>query len=288
MSIDQRFVLVDDDLWMYYLGDIRGQSTPLADNKPMTKLRDGWWAADREAAQITISTKLYPTIIGYKLTDPAAESPMFPAALTPDEYEARSEGEGFLSNLYDRVTEDRPDQIVPVNGPWIGLTAPLPPAGDERVWVPQLGPALRNRPEFHHLLPGYLDGFKEHVKRLAEAHPYREYVFLDYQKRQGVTVILQVPFDQPVTKFLPALNQNGSRSKTRPGTTIQLKARRELLLAVPDRIPGATRAEATAEWDRQTAHYQQILDDAQVGACSACRGHGYVPTGAEQYDRSAK
>lgn len=74
-------------------------------------------------------------------------------------------------------------------------------------------------------------------------------------------------------------------SRSRKGKTVRVFARRELLLDVPERIPGENRAEAAACWDELTAQYQTLLDEAGVAACSHCRGHGYVAQGAEAVSR---
>ncbi|WP_141576076.1 hypothetical protein [Actinomadura sp. WMMA1423] len=286
----QRFVLHDDGAWMYYLGDdfrpTYGHETivPDADGQPMTALQQpGWWATDHEATRITARRPVPAKTIGYRLRDLSAASEKFPAALTPAEWENRRTDD-FLWELYTTVTEPQPDEVITIEGPWVRLDG-TPPPDDGRTWVPRLPDALRNRPEYHHLFPGYLPGFRDHIKRVAEKHRFREFVFLDYQSRAGVTVILRVPFDQPVTEYRPARNRDGSVSRSKKGRTVTVTARRELLLDVPDRIAGGNRAEAAAHWDELTAHYQALLDEASVAACSHCQGHGYIPSGAEEVSR---
>ena len=292
----QRFVLHDDGVWMYYLGDdIRPsyQHTPIvpdADGQPMTALQiPGWWATDHEATSITARWPVPAKTIGYRLDDPDAASVKYPLDLSCAEWEQRSDdddGEKIrLWELYSRVTEPQPDESATIEGPWLRLDGTPPPPADGRKWAARLPDALRYRPEYQHLFPGYLTGFREHIKRLAEQHRYKQFVFLDYNGQRGISVILQVPFDQPVTEYRPARNQDGSVSRSRKGRTATVYARRELLLDVPERIAGVTRAEAAARWDELTAHYQALLDEASVAACSHCHGHGYVAQGAEEASR---
>ncbi|NEA22641.1 hypothetical protein [Actinomadura bangladeshensis] len=292
--MNDRFVLHDDGVWMYHLGaDIPtvyggGLPVPEADGQPMIGLQaPGWWATDHEAATITVRRSVPPATTGYRLRDDSAASTKFPAALTPDEWENHDADRDLLWDLYTTVTEPQPDVVIAIDGPWLRLDGTPPPDDDSRTWVPRLPDALRNRPEYHHLFPGHMPGFRDHIKRLAERHRHVEHVFTDYQGRRGLTVILKVPFDQPVTEYRPARNNNGSVSRSRKGRTVTVYARRELLLDVHDRtvIQGDARAEAAARWDEQTAHYTALLDEASVAACSHCKGHGYVPSGAEAVSR---
>ena len=95
----------------------------------------------------------------------------------------------------------------------------------------------------------------------------------------GLDVTLEVPFDQPVTEFRPAHNRDGSRSRSRKGSTVTLMATRKLEVTVPYRIDGPDRAAAAAEWDRREAELIATVTSASIAACSACRGYGYVHTG---------
>lgn len=291
--MNDRFVLHDDGVWMYYLGDDFRPSyghealTPDADGQPMTALSaPGWWATDHETAAITVRKPVPAKTTGYRLRDTSASSERFPTELTVEQWDGRDEDEDLLWSLYTAVTEPQPDEVITIGGPWLRLDG-TPPPDDGRTWVPRLPDALRTRPEYHHLFPGYLTGFRDHIKRLAERHRHVEHVFTDYQGRRGLTVILKVPFDQPVTEYRPARNNNGSVSRSRKGRTVTVYARRELLLDVHDRtvIPGNARAAAAARWDEQTAHYTALLDEASVAACSHCKGHGYIPSGAEEVSR---
>ncbi|TDD31679.1 hypothetical protein E1287_25805 [Actinomadura sp. KC06] len=289
--MNERFVLCDGGLWMYYLGargklSWRGEPiVPDADGQPMSRLSaPGWWATNHEATTITVRKPVPAKTIGYRLTDPMTASERFPNTLTLAEWESRSPND-VEWELYTAVTEPQPDEVITIDGPWLRLDGTPPPTDDDRTWVPRLPDALRNRPEYYHLFPGELVGFRDHIKQLAQAHRYKQFVFLDHKGKPGVYVSLQVPFDQPITEYRPALNRDGSGSRPRKGKTVTVTARRELVLDVPHRIAGANRAEAAARWDELTAHYQALLDEASVAACSHCRGHGYVPQRAEETSR---
>lgn len=289
--MNDRFVLHDDGVWMYYLGDdipanyLQTPLVPEADGQPMTQLQQpGWWATDHEAATISVRKPVPPATVGYRLRDLSAASEKFPAYLTVAEWDVRDDHPDVLWELYEAVIEPQPDEVITVDGPWLRLDG-APPPDDGRTWTPRLPDALRHRPEYHHLFPGYMPRFREHIKQLAERHPRKDIVLLDFNGRRGVHITLRVPFDQPVTEYRPARNLDGSVSRSRKGKTVTVTARRELLLDVPERIAGANRAEAAARWDELTAHYQALLDEASVAACSHCKGHGYVPHGAEEVSR---
>ncbi|MCP9964093.1 hypothetical protein LUX57_01845 [Actinomadura madurae] len=224
--MNDRFVLYDDGVWMYYLGaDIANtyRQTPIvpdADGQPMTALQaPGWWATDHEATTITARKPVPSKTIGYRLRDPSAASERFPAALTAAEWSNREDDENLLWDLYTAVTEPQPDEVITIEGPWLRLDGTPPPEDDGRTWVPRLPDALRNRPEYHHLFPGYMPGFREHIKRLAERHHYKQFVFLDHRGQRGISVTLQVPFDQPITEYRPPATTTGrcrARGRARP------------------------------------------------------------------------
>lgn len=68
-------------------------------------------------------------------------------------------------------------------------------------------------------VPGYMPGFREHIKRLAERHHYKQFVFLDHRGQRGISVTLQVPFDQPITEYRPPATTTGrcrARGRARP------------------------------------------------------------------------
>lgn len=285
IEVNTRFVLHDGDLWMYHLSDRNGHSQfALADGEPMTDLGGGWWAADHEAAEVALSIPQPYRIVGYRLSKPDAESDRFPASLTPEEYCQRVDADEVYYSLYVRETEQVPNEITVVEGPWIRLDGAPPPA-DGRSWRANLPSELRHRPEYHHLFPGHMPGLRDHIEELARANPRVRHVLVDYQGRRGLDIGLEVPFDQPIYEYRPARNRDGGISRSRNGRNVAVTARRSLLLDVPQRVAGSNRAEAAAEWDRQVAEWTAAIDGASVKACSACRGHGHVIDGSEIYER---
>ncbi|MFV2172396.1 hypothetical protein ACFHW2_11560 [Actinomadura sp. LOL_016] len=280
--MDEKYALHHDGTWMYYLGGnpdvgyLGKDIVPAADGRPMTRLQQrDWWATDHEAATITITQPQSPTTTGFVLRNPADETQRFPARLTLDEYNRHSASVDVLDDLYKSVVEDRPDEVTTLHGPWLRLDG-TPPPDDGRTWVASLPNALRNRPEYQHLFPGYLSGLRAHIGDLAKKHPRVAHAFVHEQGK--VDVHLDIPFDQPLTEYRPARNLDGSVSKSRRGKTVTRTVRRTITLSVPDRVRGENRAAAVAEWDRLTAQYQAELDAVDVVACSACEGHGYIPT----------
>jgi len=252
--------------------------------------RDGWWSATHEATTISIVRPQGDRTVGYRICTPDAASARYPASLTRAEYDARcseSESEAeLLSGLYERVTKPQPPTTEEVTGPWLRLDG-TPPAQDGRSWVAKLPHELSYRPEYLHLFPGYMPGFREQMTELLKALPRVKYVF-DWKtggQVHGLQVTLEAPFDRPVTEQVPALNRDGSRSRSRKPRTVTLTATRRLDLPVPYRLDAPNRAAAAAEWERREADLLAIIDGASVAACHVCRGHGYVIDGSDQYER---
>lgn len=285
--MNERYVLHHDGTWFYYLTPPRAPFGEVnsgefrADGEPMILTRDNWWATDHEAKVITYHARLRPLTTGYRLKDASAESEMFPAELTSQEYHDRSgEDDDVMWRLYDPVTQEREPETTEIEGPWLRLDGEPPPSDGHR-WTASLPSVLANHPEYLHLFPGYIIGFREHMKKVLQKLPRVRYV-LDLKhgtQVYGLEVHLEIPFDQPLTEYRPALNLDGSVSRSRKGRTVAKTATRKLSLGIPYRIDGPDRATAVAEWDRREAEAIAAVEAASVAACSACGGHGYVPTG---------
>ena len=294
--MSDRYVLHDDGTWFYYLTEPRARYAPpgievLADDEPMHACElDGWWRATHEATAISVVRPQPDRTTGYRLADPDAVSARYPASLTVDEYTERrnaSEAEGeVLYRMYERDTEPMPPTVEEISGPWLRLDG-TPPAQDGRTWTAKLPAELSYRPEYLHLFPGYMPGFRDHMSELLKRQPHVQYVF-DWKSGgqvYGLQVTLQIPFDQPVREQRPALNRNGTRSRSRKPRTVAVTATRRLDLPVPFRIDAPNRAAAVAEWNRLEADLLAVVADASVVACHACRGHGYVIDGSTNYER---
>ena len=283
MNVNQRYVLHHDGTWMYYVarvGDRPVQATwrgvaLFADGQPMTSLRDGWWATDHEAGEITAEIDRADEITGYRLADPDAESARYPAALTVEEFRAQADHDpDLLHSLYEAAREPREPLREVIDGPWLALEGE-PPGDDPRDWRADLAHELTQRPEFRHLFPGYLTGFREHMKEALQRRA--RYVF----DRPGgqLEVIVHLPYEPPVTRQVPEIGRNGRELKRK--RTVREEASRTLLLHIPDRVPGVNRAAAEAEWDRLEAEFLTAVDSLKVVACGHCRGTGVVVAGGD-------
>lgn len=287
--MNERYALHHGGTWFYYLGGDALGCEALADGTPMTSLgqdhRAGWWAADHEAAAITLRKPRRPLTLSYRLRDRSALSQRYPAELSLEDWELRTSGEdgadrAALYHLYESVTEDQDPEVTEAKGPWLRLDGE-PPPDDGHSWTATLPSALGNRREYLHLFPGYMPGFRGHMTEAIKALPLVRYVLDATRGNQvyGLRVTLEVPFDKPVTDYQPARNLDGTVSRSRKGRTVQVMATRKLELAVPYRIDGTDRASAAAEWDRRKAGLLAAIEAASVTACSACEGRGYVETG---------
>lgn len=279
-----------DGRWFYHLPNAgRGDTLAvLADGKPMVRLseRSPWWAADHEATRITQVSPAPRKITGYKLDDPDTASAKYPAELTPEEWKERQRTAlGRVSDqlweLYSSVSIDQDPIEEHIDGPFTVLDGSEPPAPGGPAWTVNLLDSITQRPEYAHLFPGYLTGFREHLIGLIKHLPRVEYCFDGYKDSTAVYVSLKVPFERPETRWIADIGKRGQT--LRSGRTVQQRVSRTLYLPVANAVPGDNYAAALAEWDRQTAFWTQIVTDAGVAACNHCRGTGHTPTGSEQY-----
>lgn len=286
-----RYVLHHDGTWFYYLRNVAG--TPHADGQPMSSCqRDGWYSTDRENAVITVVRRGLGTVTCYRLDDPGMASARYPLELSDGEYDQRRnlDDDERLFEFYSAVREPGEPVIEPVEGPWLRLDGE-PPPHDGHSWVANLPFELTQRPEYLHLFPGYMLGFREHMERVIKELPGVRYCLPAKHWSNGTTygleVTVEVPFDKPQSEYRPARNLDGTRSKSRKGRTVPVMATRHLVITAPYRIDASSRAEAAAEWDRREAEIRAAIASASVAACSACMGHGYVVSGSEQYEKPA-
>lgn len=279
-----------DGRWLYHLPKTDPNSTlaVLADGQPMTQVgTTTWWATDRQVDRITVQTRTAPKPVRYILRDPDTASVKYPAELSLEEWAQRREANNGLIpeslwDLYRTITAEQPPTETHIDGPFTVLDGAEPPTTSGRTWHVNLIDSITQRPEYAHLFPGYLDGLDEYVHKLIEKMPRVRFNFNGYQGRTGLHVTLDVPFEQPVTKWQANISAR-TGNKLKSGRTVPVTARRELVLPVPRRVTGNNYAEALAEWDRQVAFWTDLVTEANVAACNHCRGTGHVPTGAEQY-----
>ncbi|HET9893752.1 MAG TPA: hypothetical protein VFQ44_02350 [Streptosporangiaceae bacterium] len=286
---DTKYVLHHDGTWFYYLGrqyDFKF-SRPHADGETMTQVWEtGWFSTDHEAEVISMVSQALGDVTGYTLDDPDRESVRYPRTLTPDEYSSRFDYDDDDRMLYSAVR--RAGTVIGrvVEGPWLRLDGE-PPPDDGHSWVAELPYELQYRHEYRHLFPGYMPGFRDAMGQMIKSLPHVRYCFpaKRLEQQYGFEVTLEIPFDKPQSEYRPALNRDGSESRSRRGRMVPVKVTRRLEFTVPYVIKAANRAAAAAEWDRRETEIREAIAGASVAACSACMGHGYVITGSEDHEK---
>lgn len=281
------YVLHHEGTWSYYLGHAGG--VPHADGEPMTAaLRSGWWSTRREDAVLAVVRQKSGTVTCYRLDDPDLASARYPLEVSEEEYDRRRnlDDDERMFELYTAVREPGEAVSEEIAGPWLRLDGEPPPQ-DGRAWTASLPAELWQRPEYLHLFPGYMTGFRDRMEQVIRSLPGVRFC-LKNDRGTGLDVTIEVPFDKPQAEYRPALNRDGSKSRSRRGRTVPVTATRRLALDVPYRIDAASRAAAVAEWERREASIRAAVADASVAACSACMGHGYVISGSEKYEREVR
>ncbi|MFM9780405.1 hypothetical protein [Streptomyces scabiei] len=285
-----------DGRWLYHLPTPDAFKTPgnqlriteltgvFADGQPMEKLRGNWWATDREATRLTATAQPGAKTVGYRLSDPTAESVRYPATLTVDEWLERREHDENMWQLYTNVAEAQPTLEHVFDGPIVVLEGREPPTPDEPQWVAKLPHAVTERPEYMHLFPGHIPGLDDHLMAAFKTMPYVDFVSSGFQGRPGVHVSLKVPYDEPRTEFRPHTGRRGQPLKS--GYHVQVTVNRRLTLPIPSRVPGDNYEQALANWRAQIEFWTGVVAEASVAACSHCDGKGFVADGSEKYSES--
>ncbi|MGW1290052.1 hypothetical protein ACWD4N_42185, partial [Streptomyces sp. NPDC002586] len=134
-----------------------------ADGQPMAHVFGDWWAVMCEAQRLVAQYQPGPRTVRYQLNRADALSVRYPAELSVDEFARRAREEDELYSLYSPVTE--PSEVVEhvYEGPVTVLVGREPPGPDEPQWVAQLPYELSTRPEYRHLVPGYIPGLRTHL-----------------------------------------------------------------------------------------------------------------------------
>ncbi|MEU3399396.1 hypothetical protein [Streptomyces filamentosus] len=242
---------------------------------PIVDPKGDWYVADRHAERITATYQPAPRTVEYKLIDPTALSERYPATLSVEDWNERSDRHEEYWTLYERVTEVLEPVEYVYEGPFTPLEARQPPHyKDEPQWRADLPVELTQRPEYRHAFPGHIPGLKEHLAALVKKMPRVQHVFVDYEGKQGLHVTLRVPFDQPRTVFIPNTGRGGRPLKS--GRTIPATVTRSVDLPVPGAVHGPNYAAALADWHQEIDFWLAQVEAAGVAACSACEGKGYV------------
>lgn len=286
-----------DGRWAYYLPEPQprpGTRTGLfADGNPMSRLeplveaKGNWYVADHHAEQITATYQPPAKTLRYHLKDDTALSQRYPAALTAEDWNERSERNDEYYTLYTRVTKDLPPVDYVYEGPYMPLVGREPPRYNaEPSWRAELPHELTQYPEYRHLFPGNIPDLRNAVAERIKEMPRAQYVSVDYNGFPGVHVSLRLPFEEPRTHFVADTGRNGRAKKT--GRTVQTMVDRRLQLPVPSAIYGPNYETALAEWEVQIAYWVAQVDEASVAVCSACGGHGFVAHGALEHQAKPK
>lgn len=285
-----------DGRWLYHLPIPSTLKTPgnqlritkmtgvFADGQPMEELHGGWWATDHEATRLTATAQPGAKTVGYRLSDPNAESVRYPATLTLDEWHQRRDTDENMWKLYTNVHEDQPPLEHVYDGPVVVLEGREPPTPDEPQWVAQLPHALTERPEYKHLFPGHIPGLDDHLMTVFKGMPYVDFVGINFQNRPGIHVSLKVPYDEPRTEWRANTGRRGQPLKS--GYHVQVTVNRRLTLPIPSRVSGDTYEQALASWQEQIEFWTGVVTQSSVAACSHCDGKGFVADGSEKYSES--
>ncbi|MEU4231154.1 hypothetical protein AB0F17_43255 [Nonomuraea sp. NPDC026600] len=293
-DINERYVLAQDGMSMYYLASVtsnynwRGDAaTAYANGEPMTKLNvSGWWGTTSAGPhEIVVHIPNMDVTVRWDLKDPEAESASFPRTLTPEQFRQSSQDTDVMYAMYSAVQEPAEPTILPVDGPWTILEDALLPPQDKTLppWTASLPNALKHRPEYRHLFPGYLSGLREHLADRIKRMPNVQYCF---NQDQVLKVYIRVPLEMPEQKWVTPVTLN-RRRKPKPELR-EIKAERSFHLPVPDRVQGASHADALKNWDKQVEFWLDVVRSASAKACNHCHGHGYVWDGAEEYAPAVK
>jgi hypothetical protein len=284
-----------DGRWIYHLPKPANFKTPgnqlriteltgvFADGQPMTQLHGDWWATDHEASRLTATAQPGAKTVGYRLSDPSAESVRYPATLTVEQWQERREVDEGVWQLYTNVHEDQEPLEHVYEGPIMVLEGREPPTPDEPQWIAELPHALTSRPEYRHLFPGRIPGLRKHLHEVIKAMPGIRHCFDGYDGFTGLHVVINVPFDKPQTRWQADLSRRtGKPLKT--GRNVQVTATRNLNLPVPADVHAPSYEQALKAWGEQVEFWLSVVQDAKVVACSACGGTGHVADGSEKFN----
>src|SRR5690606_16246424 len=132
-------------------------------------------------------------------------------------------------------------------------------------------------------LPGHIPGLFSEVQKAADRMRYVRFAHTASNgKPAGLYVTMEVPFEQPETRWQKQYGARGQELRRRK--QVPKLARRELYLPVPDRVAGDSYADALAAFEEQRVFWIGVIESASVKACNACGGTGHVPDGSAKYE----
>lgn len=296
-----RYALRDHDdtidgrgtIWWVYLGTAMPLYPFIVDTTdtrwPLEEgLIRGWWQIpshvgfDPERARIECAVPPRQRTVSYRR---AIEAPGYPETLTVEQFIERSSDESpdydrRFPALYEPVQEEVASEPEVMAGPWLVLDG-APPPDDPRVWTCKLPFALANRPEYRHLFPGHLEGFREVAAAALGA--MANVRVLGVSSHGPLSVYIEVSVPRPTRLEWDKGFDPSSYSTVRDRQKARLKfdapktvVSHHLEVPVPSRIEGADRADATRAWDDTLLALIEAIDALRAQPCPTCKGHGWI------------
>lgn len=258
-------------------------SSTLASPGGQVENHHGWIVADHELSTLTYRDKGKQRVVKWRLKSAGAASSMFPAEVTAEEWDSRCTGRGVDDcqcpwcsgkwSLYEAIREDVPGVLHTLD---YANRVHLGDGGIDRdhayVWAS--GPSREVLyGSFVHLKPGLLLHARSMLKEALEKLDNVDKVYDTNDAKLSVYVLMA--WDEPWTEHRPRHSRTGRQLKgTRPVTIRTITVTYDI--NCPPSIPGDTKAEAVVEFENIRDRWVQFFTDAQVKACSHCKGYGYI------------
>lgn len=284
MKSGERIALRDaqEEGWWLFLQTLGSKHVPHLGAEPLVEGHErGWWLAPNAFDPVTSVIDVWSPpgreIVGYSRTH-VVEG--YPEALSEDEYRRRAEDDDLVGSIYEAVYEPTPPTRTPVEGPWLVLDGEPPPPDDGRKWTADLPWALRTAPQYRHLFPGRLEGFREHVAQALAA--LGDVTAYPASGKSTVTVYVKIslPRLEPVAWQRPPSFEGLSARERRRARERYDSPRettsRSLEMPVPSGVEGANLAEARRRWDEMTEQFVSFVRSLIASPCPTCQGRGFV------------
>lgn len=210
---------------------------------------------------------LGPTVSGY------------PALLDVDKFEACNDPDSAsydrrVHALYEPFYEATPPRRELVEGAWMFLEG-APPPDDYYIWHGSLPSELRYAPEYLHLFPGHLEGFREAAQAALGELPGVQAYAAGNEPAISVYAHVQLPPLSPIAWEKP----NRPAVRRRKNAASRAPVTRSLLIPAPKGIEGENRAAAVEEWERRMASIVDYVRAIIADVCPACEGRGFIEPG---------
>lgn len=239
-----------------------------------------WHASAEPVGDVTVSTPNPPKLVSYRLRDLETASAKYTEAMT---IERHKELFGNYSNLYEGVYEDQPDQTLTFpSTDFVIIDDAEAPEEDGLTWSVNVRDGLARHPEFLHLHPGVLIGFRKAIRDEVRSRVgYTGHLFAENGCSEDDGGRLRawrtVPYEPRRTKFVHDTSRR-TGNKLKSGRQVPEAKRLEVWVATPDHIPGRNRADAKRRWNEELeAIASEIVDMLEPAPCWHCKGTGVVP-----------